>query len=71
MYREESREYSYFVDGKNYATLEKAHLANLQDWVFDHPFDIVLNVAIGGPFPGNPDTTTIFPQKMEVDRIGL
>ena len=30
------------------------------DWVFDHPFFIIMNVAVGGNWPGYPDATTIF-----------
>ena len=40
-------------------------------WVFDHPFFILLNVAVGGDFPGNPDATTTFPQTMLIDYIRL
>lgn len=36
---------------------------------FDQPFYLILNVAVGGNLPGNPDGTTIFPQKMEVDYV--
>jgi beta-glucanase (GH16 family) len=38
-------------------------------WVFDHPFFILLNVAVGGDWPGNPDATTKFPQEMLVDYV--
>lgn len=38
-------------------------------WVFDHPFFIILNVAVGGYWPGSPDGTTIFPQTMRVDYV--
>jgi beta-glucanase (GH16 family) len=38
-------------------------------WVFDHPFFILLNVAVGGSFPGNPDATTVFPQQLQVDYV--
>ena len=38
-------------------------------WVFDHPFFLILNVAVGGYWPGNPDGTTVFPQKMLVDYV--
>ncbi len=38
-------------------------------WVYDHPFFIILNVAVGGYWPGNPDTTTVFPQTMRVDYV--
>lgn len=36
---------------------------------FDTPFYIILNLAIGGNFDGPPDTTTLFPQTMEVDYV--
>jgi len=38
-------------------------------WVFDHPFFIILNVAVGGGWPGYPDSTTVFPQQMLVDYV--
>jgi len=38
-------------------------------WVFDHPFYIILNVAVGGKWPGPPDSTTVFPQAMLVDYV--
>jgi beta-glucanase (GH16 family) len=38
-------------------------------WEFDHPFFILLNVAVGGSFPGAPDATTTFPQTMKVDWV--
>ncbi len=38
-------------------------------WVFDHDFFLLLNVAVGGSWPGNPDSTTTFPQEMKVDYV--
>lgn len=38
-------------------------------WVFDHPFFIVLNLAVGGTWPGYPDASTIFPQDLLVDYV--
>ena len=40
-----------------------------QTWVYDHPFFILLNVAVGGQLPGAPDATTTFPQTMKVDYV--
>lgn len=39
------------------------------EWVYDHPFFIILNVAVGGYWPGYPDETTVFPQRMVVDYV--
>ncbi len=36
---------------------------------FDHDFYLLLNVAVGGNLPGNPDATTVFPQSMQVDYV--
>ena len=36
---------------------------------FDQRFHLLLNVAVGGNWPGNPDNTTMFPQRMEVDYV--
>ena len=59
----------FYVDGHLYKTRTPADLPPGKPWVFDHPFFIILNVAIGGGWPGNPDTTTVFPQKMLVDYV--
>jgi len=39
------------------------------EWVFDHPFYIVMNLAVGGDWPGNPDATTQSPADMVVDYV--
>jgi beta-glucanase (GH16 family) len=39
------------------------------EWIFDHPFFIILNLAVGGGWPGYPNTTTVFPQFMYVDYV--
>jgi beta-glucanase (GH16 family) len=38
-------------------------------WIFDHPFFIILNLAVGGRWPGYPDETTVFPQFLYVDYV--
>lgn len=45
--------------------------ADLNPWPapFDRPFYIVMNVAVGGKFLGNPDKTTAFPAEMVVDYV--
>jgi beta-glucanase (GH16 family) len=45
--------------------------ADLNPWPapFDQPFYLVMNVAIGGKFPGNPDKATAFPAEMLVDYV--
>ncbi|MEL6498047.1 MAG: family 16 glycosylhydrolase [Planctomycetota bacterium] len=36
---------------------------------FDREFHLILNVAVGGNFPGNPDGSSQFPQSMEIDWV--
>ncbi|WP_136152796.1 glycoside hydrolase family 16 protein [Flavobacterium sangjuense] len=39
------------------------------EWVYDKPFYIILNLAVGGNYVGSPNTETIFPQTMYVDYV--
>jgi beta-glucanase (GH16 family) len=59
----------FYVDGILYKTRTPADLPAGAKWVFDHPFFILLNVAVGGTWPGSPDATTVFPQTMQVDYV--
>lgn len=59
----------FYVDGLLYKTRTPADLPAGKAWVFNHPFFLILNVAVGGNWPGNPDATTVFPQLMKVDYV--
>lgn len=59
----------FYCDGILYHTRTPANLPAGRSWVFDHPFFLLLNVAVGGDWPGSPDATTIFPQTMLVDYV--
>lgn len=59
----------FYVDDHLYATRTPAELPKGTKWVYDHPFFILLNVAVGGPWPGSPDATSTFPQTMLVDYV--
>jgi beta-glucanase (GH16 family) len=65
----EPAEIRFYVDDTLYKTVSPSELPAGADWVFDHPFFIILNVAVGGDWPGNPDSTTVFPQTMLVDYV--
>jgi beta-glucanase (GH16 family) len=60
---------TWFVDDKPYFTTSLGSIPAGTTWVFDHPFFILLNVAVGGAWPGDPDATTTFPQTMLVDYV--
>lgn len=59
----------WFVDGKLYKTIMPKDLPPNANWVFDHPFFLILNLAIGGAWGGNPDDTSIFPGVMMIDYV--
>jgi beta-glucanase (GH16 family) len=59
----------FYVDDDLYVSRSRADLRSGWKWVFDHPFFLLLNLAVGGDWPGNPDATTVFPQTMLVDYV--
>ena len=59
----------FYVDERLYTTRTPDDLPPGRAWVFNHPFFLILNVAVGGNFPGSPDATTVFPQKMKIDYV--
>jgi beta-glucanase (GH16 family) len=59
----------FYVDDHLYATRIPADLPPGTKWVYDHPFFLLLNVAVGGDWPGNPVASSPFPQTMLVDYV--
>jgi beta-glucanase (GH16 family) len=59
----------FLLDGTAYASVTPASLPKGAQWVFDHPFFLLLNLAVGGDWPGAPDETSTFPQTMLVDWV--
>jgi len=58
------------IDDQLVISIDKATVeATRGPWVFDHPFFIILNNAVGGDWPGPPDASTQFPQRMLVDYV--
>lgn len=60
---------TFFFDSHLIAHRTPADLPAGARWVYDHPFFILLNLAVGGDWPGNPDATTAFPQRMLVNYV--
>ncbi|WP_344154010.1 discoidin domain-containing protein [Kribbella yunnanensis] len=61
---------TYQVDGTTVFTVDKAQLeATRGPWIYDHPFYLILNLAVGGDFPGPPNAQTPFPSRMLVDYV--
>lgn len=63
------REIRFYVDGNLFKTQTSKDIPAGGAWVFDHPFFIIMNVAVGGGWPGFPDASTVFPQMMLVDYV--
>ncbi len=59
----------WFVDGVQYFSVNPAVLPGGATWVFTQPQFLLLNLAVGGYWPGNPNVTTVFPQRMTVDYV--
>ena len=59
----------WFMDNHLYFEVRQAALPKETPWPFDHPFSLLLNVAVGGEWPGAPDETTVFPQIMLIDYV--
>jgi beta-glucanase (GH16 family) len=62
-------EIRFFVDDRRYHSVRPGVLPGGAPWVFDHPFFLILNVAVGGSFGGPPDDTTPFPQALLADHV--
>ena len=61
---------SWYVDNQLYETQTNWSTANAPyPAPFNQPFYIIMNLAIGGNYDGNPDTNTVFPGEMQVDYV--
>jgi len=66
----DSRGITFRLDGQVVFVASKETVeATRGPWVFDHPFYLILNLAVGGDFPGPVDGTTPFPARMLVDYV--
>ena len=61
------RDIRFYIDDTIYHIVAKGDQPG--DWVFDHEFFIILNLAVGGNFIGPPDAATVFPQTLLVDWV--
>jgi beta-glucanase (GH16 family) len=59
----------FFVDDAMHYVISFAQVRAFGDWVFDQPFFIILNVAVGGHFDGDPASDAILPATMLVDYV--
>ncbi|HEX8330732.1 MAG TPA: glycoside hydrolase family 16 protein [Hymenobacter sp.] len=57
-----------YIDGTQFYSFGKADVGS-GPYPFNNPFFVILNVAVGGDFDGDPNATTTFPQQMDVDYV--
>ncbi len=62
-------EITFGVDGQTMGTLTPDDLAPGQTWVYNRPMYAIVNLAVGGPWAGAPDSTTPSTAKMLVDSL--
>jgi beta-glucanase (GH16 family) len=58
----------WYYDGAEYFTVTRADVGD-REWVFDQPFFVILNLAIGGTLGGTIGLDTKFPKQFEVDYV--
>lgn len=63
-------EFQWLLDGEVWQTQSRWDSENARyPAPFDHPFHLVLNLAVGGGFAGNPDASTQFPAQFRIDSV--
>jgi beta-glucanase (GH16 family) len=60
---------TWTLDGHPYATIARSQLPPNWGWVYDHAFHLVLDLAVGGTWPGAPTSGTQFPARLVVDWV--
>lgn len=58
---------NFYIDDVLYNQITPADVTG--EWVFDKPFFIIINLAVGGSFVGSPNAATVFPQTMLIDYV--
>lgn len=65
----EENEIRWYVDDVLYQTRTPSDLPQGARWVYDHPFFLIMNIAVGGYWPGYPDGSTQLPQQLVIDYV--
>lgn len=65
----DSDQINFFIDGNKYFLFQNDKKNDYKSWPFNQRFHLLLNIAVGGDWPGPPDSSTNFPVEMEVDYV--
>ena len=58
-----------FNDSIFFTITKTDYTDNVEHWPFDQPFFLILNLAVGGNWPGSPNTSTEFPSKFFINYV--
>jgi beta-glucanase (GH16 family) len=59
----------FLIDDVPFFQITPTRRPSYARWVWDHPFFIIVNLAVGGLFPGPPAATTVFPGTISIDYV--
>ena len=59
----------FLIDDKKYFSFQNDEKNDYKSWPFNQRFHLLINIAVGGDWPGKPDETTKFPTEMEVEYV--
>ncbi len=62
---------TWLVNDKPYLTVTSDDIPADKEWVFEQDMHLLLNVAVGGNWPGDPGSSTKFPATMKVDYVRM
>jgi beta-glucanase (GH16 family) len=66
----DSKGIRFYLDNQLVFNADRNTVENTKGaWIYDHPFYVILNLAVGGDWPGAVDATTPFPSQMLVDYV--
>lgn len=60
---------TFAVDGHSYYSIARSQVKAPARWSVSQPMFIILNLAVGGTWPGSPNASTVFPARMRVDWV--
>ena len=63
------RKMVYLLDGRAYGSITRAQVEAQGRWVFDKPFYLLVNLAVGGSLGGPPSATSTWPQRYVIDYV--
>lgn len=67
----ETDQVRFYIDGALHYKVDRPEAERFGAWVFDQPFYVILNLAVGGNFDGDPKSDAIFPATMLIDYVRM